>query len=72
MNRAAATKIPTTTMPIKMAMPALIRAEVLIPRIFSSVKTTAKKIFHAQEGTPGANWFACPAHQTVHISGLSM
>ena len=72
MNRAAVTKIATTTMPMITAMPALIRAEVLMPRIFKRVNTTTKKIFQIQAGMPGANWLACPAHHTVHISGLSM
>src|SRR2546430_9061913 len=31
------------------AMPALMRADVLMPRIFSSVKTTAKKAFQRSE-----------------------
>ena len=50
MNRAAATKIIAITTPIKTAIAVLIRAEVFTPRMFSSVNTTAKKIFQPQHG----------------------
>src|SRR5260370_32121 len=54
------------------AMPALTRADVLTPRIFSSVKTPAKKICHPHMGRPGAKSWACCRlrHGLEHGDGL--
>ena len=72
MYRTAAMNTTTMTALITAAMPVFTRAEVLIPRRFSHVNTAAKTIFHPQTGSAAANSWACCAHHTVQIRGLSM